>query len=79
MLLPLNEIPDKLRHFRNMKEFNADYVGIYQTENSELDSKWIRAGFAIAGHFSWAGFEQELGSLCPYTGSAPDWWLLRKD
>jgi hypothetical protein len=67
------EVDDVLR---NMNELKADYVVVYQTENSVLEKKWSEAGFNIVGHFSWNTFDQDFKKLPPYKGPTPDWWLL---
>jgi hypothetical protein len=63
---------------RNMNEVKADYVVVYQRENSVLENKWTEAGFSIVGQFSWSKFEENFNRLSPYKGPTPDWWLLER-
>jgi len=56
-----------------MNAWCADFVVVYQESGTELDDKWKLAGFKQASRFSWKEFE---GYARPYSGPAPDWWLL---
>ena len=63
---------------KNMKQWKADYVVVYQNTGRELESKWEGAGFGVLSKFSWADYEKEFKDKEPYAGRPPDWWLLKK-
>ena len=63
---------------KQMKVWKADYVVIYQESDTELDTKWARAGFQMLSYFSWTNYDKEFETARPYRGPTPDWWLLEK-
>lgn len=63
---------------KNLKEWKADYLVIYQESGTELNHQWEEAGFETLNKFSWADYEEELRGEKPYSGATPDWWLLKK-
>ena len=63
---------------KQIKIWNADYVVIYHESGTKLDEKWFVAGFQMVSFFSWSQFEDQLGTVKPYSGTTPDWWLLKK-
>lgn len=63
--------PDEVR--RNMNDWNADYVIVYQEEmDCNLDSKWESEGFIVVNAFQWSDYSEQLESAVPL----PNWWLL---
>ncbi|MFX1535852.1 MAG: hypothetical protein ACFFDI_16680, partial [Promethearchaeota archaeon] len=64
---------------KKMKAWEACYVVVYQPTGTKLKDQWIQAGFKKLSRFSWKKFEKQFGEIRPYSGSTPDWWLLRKE
>ena len=57
----------------NIKNWKADYVIIYQENDSLLDHKWSNAGFQTLAEFDWESYSAYLGeNHMP----KPKWWLL---
>lgn len=63
---------------RNKDIWQADYVIVYQETRTTLDKKWAAAGFKELNHFSGNVFEDFFNGYLPFSGPAPDWWLLSK-
>ncbi len=63
---------------RQMAEWQADAVVIYQAAGTEIEPQWQQAGFEILSYFSWAKYEDIFGPKKPYLGPTPAWWLLKK-
>ncbi|HKJ67125.1 MAG TPA: hypothetical protein VKA68_04160 [bacterium] len=62
---------------QNVKEWNAEYIIVYQTENEELDAKWERSGFIVLSRFSWKKYDRGFLPIKPYNKRPPHWWLLK--
>ncbi len=61
--------------FRNIEQWKADYVVVYQDNDTELDKKWLDAGFEPLTKFCWKDYSILLqGTKLP----APIWWLMIK-
>jgi len=63
---------------KNIKQWKADYVIIYQKAGTEIDAQWQNSGFEILNKFSWADYEHEFDHNKPFKSATPDWWLLKK-
>ena len=61
----------------NLEYWKADYLIVYQESGTELSPQWEKVGFEALNSFSWADYDEELRGEKPYSGSTPDWWLLR--
>ena len=64
---------------KQMKNWEADYVIVYQESDTVLERKWTDAGFRELTHISWKKFDTFFGEDFPFTEPVPDWWLLGKD
>lgn len=63
---------------KNVKQWQAGYIIIYQKAGSQLEVKWQQNGFEMVAKFSWADFEQEFRNSTLFKGHTPDWWLLKR-
>ena len=63
---------------KNIKNWKADYILVYQDAQTILSPEWELAGFKVVNKLSWLDYEKELKGVKPYYGNTPDWWLLRK-
>lgn len=57
-----------------MKQWDADYVVIYQDSGKELDHKWEQAGFQVLSSFHWSDYGEYLEGW----HRLPIWWLLKQ-
>jgi len=62
---------------KNVEFWKANYTVVYQDRGTALKSDWELAGFKVLSKFSWESYEKELRGVKPYSGKAPDWWLLK--
>lgn len=60
---------------RNIEYWHADYVVVYQAGRTELDPKWLQAGFFPQTKFSWFDYAEKMQEVLPVE-QLPDWWLL---
>jgi hypothetical protein len=63
---------------RNVIQWRADYILIYQPEGTPLEEKWQENGFKIESKFSWSDYEVDFKESKPFKGETPEWWLLKK-
>jgi hypothetical protein len=63
---------------KNIKQWKADYVIIYQEAGSRLETKWQKNGFVVISQFSWSDYEEDFKDSMPFRGEIPEWWLLKK-
>ncbi len=61
---------------KNIKEWKAGYIVVYQDTGTKLDAIWQENGFKVLSKFSWGNHEKELRGIKLYYGETPDWWLL---
>lgn len=60
---------------KNVRDWHADYVVVYQESKSELHLKWQQAGFNPLSKFSWSNYAESLqGALVD--SKLPDWWIM---
>lgn len=60
----------------NIKYWDAQYALIYQQQETEIDSKWEKAGFTVVSKFCWSDFERQL-MISKNNIKLPNWWLLK--
>jgi len=58
----------------NVKKWDANYVIIYQEEETLLDDKWLQAGFRPLAEFDWENYSSYTDE---YDIEKPKWWLLQ--
>lgn len=64
----------------NIIYWRAEYVLIYQNSNTELETKWVEAGFIEISHLDWGDLKKEYmdGEICwPNNQPDPKWFLLK--
>jgi len=64
---------------RQIMNWRADYVIVYQKQNTRLKKKWTEAGFISLSHLSCSLLEMYWGANSIYKGTGPEMWLLRKE
>jgi hypothetical protein len=64
---------------RQMQNWDAGYVIVYQESGTQLEQKWADSGFKKLTHISWKTFEYFFEGKFPFSGPVPDWWLLQYD
>ena len=62
-----------------MKEWGADFIIVYQKDNSILKDEWIQAGFEVMAFFDWSKYEELKSDLRLQRIGFPQWWLLKLD
>jgi len=68
---------DVVSVLKNVQQWNANYVIIYQEAGTRIESKWKNSGFKVLNRFSWSDCGKELGGARPYVAETPCWWLLK--
>jgi hypothetical protein len=61
---------------RNVEYWRADCVVLYQNRGTQLESKWLQAGFHPLAKFSWSDYAEQMQDVLPIE-QLPDWWLLK--
>ena len=61
----------------NVREWQADYVVIYQASGTSLEKRWAEAGFDVSTTLDWADLSDALRGEEPWQGPRPKWWLLK--
>ena len=61
---------------KNVMDWKADYVVVYQNKGLELAPEWQQAGFEQKCKFSWSDYAGQLRNY-RLVRNLPDWWLLQ--
>lgn len=62
---------------RNVKQWEAAYVIIYQEAGTPLDKEWEKAGYQVLSTFDWSQYEYLMHPKMLEEKEIPCWWLLR--
>lgn len=63
--------------FKNIMQWKADYVVVYQQSRTTLETKWVEAGFQTLEKFDWGDYDDVMRGQKPFGMEPPCWWLLK--
>lgn len=60
-----------------VKEWDAEFVIIYQESGTELNPDWGKNNFKALSSLDWQTVLNEIGFSKPFKMPHPKWWLLK--